>query len=285
MKIKKISLTSEQLPSKLAQIADPPLKLHVLGAHLDELLTRPAVAIVGSRKVSPYGKVVTAQLASELARAGVVIISGLAIGVDGIAHRAALEVGGLTIAVLPSGLDRVYPASHHQLAQAILEQGGALVSEYPEGATAYKMSFIARNRLVSGLSDAVLITEAAEKSGTLHTADFALQQGKEVLAVPGNITSPTSAGTNNLIKSGAIPVTSIQDVLHALGIEADVTKKAPQSPNPHEQIVLDLLFAGVQDGGELHHASKLDISLFNQALTMLEIQGLVRPLGNNRWTL
>jgi DNA processing protein len=285
MKIKKSLLESEQLPAKLAGIPDPPKKIYVAGADLHQLLTKPAVAIVGSRKVSAYGKTVTTQLAIELARAGVVIISGLAIGVDGIAHRAALEAGGLTLAVLPSGLDHIYPGSHYQLAQQIVEQGGALISEYPENSIAYKMNFISRNRLVSGLSDAVLITEAAEKSGTLHTADFALQQGREVLAVPGNITSPTSAGTNNLLKSGATPVTGVKDILHALGLETTEQKQAPKSHNPQEQVLLDLLFSGIQDGSELHLASKLDVSLFNQTLTMLEIRGQIRALGNNRWAL
>lgn len=258
-----------------------------MGADLSELLKRPAVAIVGSRKVSPYGKAVTAQLAGELARAGVVIVSGLAIGVDGIAHRAALENGGITIAVLPSGLGNIYPASHHALAQEILEKGGTLVSEYPENARiAFKGNFIARNRIVSGLSDAVLITEAAEKSGTLHTADFALQQGREVLAVPGNITSPTSAGTNNLIKTGAISITSAADIFLALGMqESGAQKTAPKGGSPEEQALLDLLFSGIQEGEELLAGTKLDVSRFNQTLTMLEIRGQIRPLGNNRWSL
>lgn len=288
MKIKKILFDSVEFPQKLLALPDAPKELYVLGANLDELLTRPAVAIVGSRKVTAYGKTVTARLAGELARAGVVVVSGLAIGVDGIAHRAALEAGGLTLAVLPSALDQIYPANHHQLARQIVEKGGALISEYPEGAQiAYKSNFIARNRIVSGLSDAVLITEAAEKSGTLHTADFALQQGIEVLAVPGNITSPTSAGTNNLIKAGATIITSVDDVFQVLGIKPANQQKtaAPRGSTPEEQLVLDLLFGGTQAGDMLLEASKLDIRQFNQTLTMLEIRGHIRPLGNNRWAL
>lgn len=258
-----------------------------MGADLGELLSRPAVAIVGSRKVSAYGQAVTIQLAAELAKAGVVIISGLAIGMDGVAHRAALEAGGLTLAVLPCSVEHVYPRTHHMLAKQILEKGGALVSEYPEGSFINKGNFIARNRIVSGLSDAVLITEAAQKSGTLHTADFALQQGIEVLAVPGNITSPTSVGTNNLIKTGATPVTSVDDIFQVLGIEPATKQQsgAPKGDNPHEQILLDLLLAGTQAGEELLEASQLDIRQFNQTLTMLEIHGHIRPLGNNRWSL
>lgn len=161
-----------------------------------------------------------------------------------------------------------------------------LVSEYPNGEIAYKERFIARNRIVAGLADAVLVTEAAEKSGTLHTARFALEQGKELLAVPGNITSPTSAGANNLIKSGARPVTDVSDILFALGLDTSVeTKTAPTGSTPQEQCLIDLLYSGTSDGAELLAASKLDISVFNQTLTMLEIRGLIRPLGNNHWSL
>ena len=168
----------------------------------------------------------------------------------------------------------------------ILQHGGTLISEYPDGEPAYKDHFIARNRIASGLGDALLITEAAEKSGTLHTANFALEQGKPVLAVPGNITSLTSAGTNNLIKAGATPVTSAQDVFHALGMEfAEKKREAPRSGNPNEQAILDLLFSGVSDGTDLLGQSELEVSLFNQTLTMLEIRGRIRPLGNNRWAL
>lgn len=288
MKIKKISLSEANYPEKIRALADAPKELYVLGADLGELLARPAVAIVGSRKVSTYGQQVTAKLAGELARAGVVIVSGLAIGVDGIAHRAALEAGGLTIAVLPSGLGHVYPATHYQLAQQIIEKGGALVSEYPEDAKiAYKGNFVARNRIVSGLSNAVLITEAAEKSGTLHTADFALQQGIDVLAVPGNITSPTSGGTNNLIRTGATMITSVDDVFEVLSIQSAGKQQAatPKGDTPAEQLLLDLLFDGTQAGDMLLEASKLGVPRFNQALTMLEIRGVIRPLGNNRWAL
>lgn len=286
MKIHKMSLPTSDVPEKLRNIPQPPNRLFVRGADLQELLERPCVTIIGSRKVSAYGKAVTTKLASELATAGVVVISGLALGVDSLAHRAALGVGGLTIAVLPTGLDRVYPAVHQNLAQQIVERGGALVSEYPEGGRTYKMHFIERNRIASGLGDALLVTEAAEKSGTLHTANFALEQGKPVLAVPGNITSLTSTGTNNLIKTGATPITKVEDVLHALGI-APTSKKAqaPHSNNPHEQTLLDLIFSGTNDGTDLLLRSGLDVSLFNQTLTMLEIRGQIRPLGGNRWAL
>ena len=283
--VKELTLFTSVVPNRLRNIPDPPSRLYVKGVDVNELLSRPCVTIVGSRKVSAYGKAVTAALAGELAKAGVLIISGLAFGVDSVAHRAALDAGGLTLAVLPSPLERIYPAAHSQLAARILAQGGALVSEYPPGEPTYAANFIARNRLVAGLGDAVLITEAAEKSGTLHTTRFALEQGKELLAVPGNITSPTSVGTNNLIKTGATPVTCADDIFHALGIQPPAEKPAPKGATPEEQTVLDLLVAGIADGGELLAQSGLGTAQFNQTLTMLETRGQIRALGSNRWAL
>jgi DNA processing protein len=285
VKINKLTFGDSHYPEVLTTIASPPRQLYTLGTPLEQLLERPRVAIVGSRGVSTYGRQVTARLAGELAQEGVVIVSGLALGVDAIAHQAALEAGGTTMAVLPGGLDQVYPASNRGLARAMLEQGGALVSEYTAGTESFKQNFIARNRLVSGLSNAILITEAAEKSGSLHTARFALEQGRDVLAVPGNITSPTSVGTNNLIRSGAVPITSVDDILYVLGAQ-----KLPAEPvklvgaSPEEQALLDILYEGITDGHELLARSELQVELFNQTLTMLEITGKVKPLGNNQWS-
>ncbi|HTB49147.1 MAG TPA: DNA-processing protein DprA [Verrucomicrobiae bacterium] len=284
MKINKLTLGA--YPEALRHIPSPPAQLFHAGTPLSELMKRPRVAIVGSRSVSPYGKQVTTQLARQLAEQGIVIISGLALGVDGLAHQATLEAGGLAIAVLPSPLQVIAPATNRQLGQAIIERGGALVSEYAEGAFPQKQNFIARNRLVAGLSQAILITEAAEKSGSLHTARFALEQGKDVLAVPGNITGPGSVGANNLIKAGATPVTSYVDVLHALGLEEHQTAATEvRGRNAYEQRVLDLLLQGVGDGDQLFHQSQLSTSEFNQVLTMLEIGGKIRSLGANHWAI
>lgn len=271
------------IPHLLQALAQPPERLFVMG-DLPALLERPRVAIVGSRKVSPYGRAITEQLAGELAEQGIIIVSGLAFGVDSIAHRAALEAGGTTIAVLPSPLNRIYPSSHHQLAQQIVQQGGALVSEYPSGTPTMKHHFIARNRLIAGLSDAVVVTEAALKSGSLHTARFALESGRDVLAVPGAITSPTSEGTNNLLKAGAAVVTSAADVLHTLGIEEVKSPSLRQGSNPDEQQILDLIDQGITDGAALQAASGLPAETFSQTLTMLEITGKIRSLGANRWS-
>lgn len=286
MIIKKLTLKNRRFPEVLRNMAKPPAQIYTAGAPLESLLKRPRVAIVGSRRITPYGRQVTTQLAGELAEQGVVIISGLALGIDAAAHQAALDAGGLAIAVLPSPIEKIVPAMNRPLARRIIEWGGALVTEYGEDDKTFKQNFIARNRLVSGLADVLLITEASEKSGSLHTANFALQQGKDVLAVPGNITSLTSAGTNNLIKSGATPVTSYLDVLHVLGLKDHSTKaREIRGRNANEQTVLDLLLAGTNDGAELLEKSGLSASSFSQVLTMLELSGKICPLGANQWSL
>lgn len=251
---------------------------------LIDLLARPTIAVVGSRRMSPYGKAVTAHLVSNLARRGIVIISGLAIGVDAEAHRAALAAGGSTIAVLPSNLVTIYPRRHHQLSEDIVARGGALVSEYgPENISIHSYNFIARNRIIAGLSDAVVIPEAAEDSGSLHTAAFALEQGKPVFAVPGSILSSLSCGTNNLIRSGSQMALSVNDIISALDIPLAETTRCDLSGTPEERIILELIASGTADGAALLDASGLSTTQFNRTLTMLELQGRIRPLGANQW--
>lgn len=261
----------------------PPDQLFYIGDLLP-LLNMNRLAVIGSRRVTTYGKAVTQRLVREVAEQGVVIISGLALGVDSIAHQAALEAGGLTIAVLPAGLDDICPHSHQQLAKRILDQGGALISEYPFGTPPIRPNFVARNRIVSGLSQSVLITEAAVKSGTIHTANFALEQGRSVMAVPGNITSELSSGTNNLIKAGATPVTDASDICATLGIEGSQTTSV-RAQNEEEAVILKLLCQGITEGQELLLRSALQVPIFNQTLTMLEITGRIRPLGADRWAI
>lgn len=284
MKIKKLTFESSDFPEVLRSIPTPPIVLYVAGDSLQNLLQSRRATIVGSRKVTAYGRSVTTRLAEELAREGVVIVSGLAYGVDSIAHIAALNAGGRCIAVLPAGLDAIYPRGHERLARRIVEQGGALLSEYPPGSTPYRGNFVARNRITAALGDTVIVTEAGHKSGTLHTARFALEQGKDVMAVPGNITSSTSAGTNALIKSGALPITAVADVLYSLGIHPSV-QRTPKGDTPQEQTIIDLIAEGETDGNALLAASKLEVAVFNQHLTMLEITGRVRCLGANNWSL
>ncbi len=246
----------------------------------------PTVAIVGSRKPTGYGKEVAERLASELARQGVVIVSGLALGIDGIAHRAALSAGGMTIAVLANGLDQVYPSSHRQLAKDILSSGGAIMSEYTAGTPPLPHQFLARNRIESGLADAVIIVEAAIRSGTLSTAAHALNQGREVFAVPGNITSPLSAGCNALIKQGATPLTDSQDVLDIIapGRQQEQARLI-LGDTPQETAIIELLQHGIRDGDELLEKTRLEAVEYTQALSMLEIKGIIKALGNNQWTL
>ncbi len=260
--------------------------MYCRGAPLSELLKRPRVAIVGSRGPSAYGKQVTTQLARELAEQGIVIISGLALGIDALAHQATLEAGGLAIAVLPGSVEKIYPATNRRLGEQILARGGALVSEYATGEISFKQNFIARNRLVAGLAQAVLITEAGKKSGSLHTARFAREQNKDVLVVPGQITSKLSVGTNNLLLSGAAAITDHQDVLNALGLTNHQTPaRQVRGSNDQEQTILDLMLTGLTEGDELLTKSQLTTSQFNQTLTMLEISGKIRPLGANQWSI
>lgn len=283
--MQKIKHKQIQIPPLLAQLPDAPQTLYMLGEGLDNLLAKPRVAIVGARKMTPYGRAVTETLATRLAGKGIVVVSGLAYGVDACGHQAALDAGGQCIAVLGCGLDRIYPAAHARLGERLVRQGGVILSEYPTGTTPYKSNFLERNRIISGLSDAVIITEAAERSGSLNTAAHALNQGKPVLAVPGNITSPLSGGTNNLLKSGAVPVTSVTDVLAILGLDTSTQTSMPLADNENEFVILSLIQNGTTDGAELLRQSELDTATFNQTLTMLEITTKIKPLGNNQWAL
>ncbi len=273
------------LPENLQNIPSPPQQLWHKGAPLDGLYSSICLSVIGSRTITPYGRSAMSALLPDVIRAGVTVVSGLALGADALAHQTAIEYGGRTIAILPSSVNEIYPATNRQLAQAIIHHEGALLSEYPDGTDARRENFIARNRLVSGLSKALLIIEAAEKSGTLHTANFALEQGRDVLVVPGNITSPHSAGTNNLIKAGATPVTNSQDILRALGIDTKTVHQEIFAQTPEEQLIIDLLNKGVIGGTDLLADSQLAPSVFNQTLTMLEIRGIVKPLGNDQWTM
>ncbi len=284
MKITKLHIGSKEYPQPLQDITDPPKQLYYIG-DLEAATAKPRLAIVGSRKVPAYGKAVTLRLAREATEQGIVIVSGLALGVDGLAHQAALEANGTTIAVLPTSLSKIYPSSHHQLAKQILKKGGILITEYGGEVEPHRGAFIARNRIISGLSDATLITEAAIKSGSLHTANFALDQGRTVMTVPGNITSELSAGTNNLIKAGAVPITEIRDILAAMNLTQAIKREAPIGSTEEETIILSLLVQGISDASELLARSGLEPQLFNQSLTMLEITGKVRPLGAGHWSL
>lgn len=288
MEINRILPDEHNFTQRLASIANPPKSLCFMGT----LPTNgaPVVAIVGSRKPSAYGREVTEQLAGDLTKAGCIIVSGLALGIDGIAQRAALEAGGTVIGVIPNELPDISPQTNYKLAMNIIENGGAILSEWKkgDGKIVNRWSFLERNRLVSGLADAVIITEAAERSGTLNTAAHALSQGRDVFAVPGNITSPLSAGCNALLKQGAYPATEAKDILQIIAPEQ--LKKTDQSQlplgsSPEETIIINLIASGVRSGDQLQQQSGLSASNFSTALTMLEINGVIKPLGANNWTL
>jgi len=288
MEIKRILPDKHIFTQRLAHIANPPKSLCYMGK-LPEA-NAPIVSIVGSRKPSAYGKEVTERLAAELASAGCIIVSGLALGVDGIAQKAALEAGGTVVAVVPNELPDISPRTNYKLAMDIIRQGGAVISEWMKGDNKIvnRWSFLERNRLVSGLADGIIITEATERSGTLNTASHALNQGRDLFVVPGNITSPLSAGCNNLLKQGAYLVTDANDILNIIApekLQKSSSPEAPLSSTPEEAIIIKLISSGIRDGDELQQNSGLSASDFATALTMLEINDAIKPLGANNWTL
>jgi len=284
MKINNISPLKHKYLQITTTIAKVPEKFYYIGELPESRV--PTVAIVGTRKPTSYGKEVTYQLAYDLAKQGVVIVSGLALGVDGIAHRAALDAGGITIAVLAGGVDNIYPASHKDLASQIIKSGGAIISEYTPETLPRDFQFLARNRIVSALSDAVIVTEAAKRSGTLATVSHALEQGREVFAVPGNITSPLSVGCNAIIKQGASPITCAEDVLEIIAPDLLQTQQSLALGNtPLESKIIELIQSGIRDGDQLFEESGVGISEFSQAISMMEITGVIRALGGNQWTL
>ena len=283
MKINSIPPDEANFLQIISGIANVPKKVYYIGSLPQQ--RSAVVAIVGTRKPTTYGKEVTFKIAYDLAKKGVIIVSGLALGVDAIAHKAALEAGGTTIAVLANGLDSIYPATNQQLAAAILKSGGAIISEYPPGTPARDFQFLARNRIVSGLADAVIVTEAASRSGTLATVAHALDQNKEVFAVPGNITSPMSVGPNRLIQQGAHPVLEARNILEVIAPHLiDTQTTLNLGSNPMEITIIDLLRGGIRHGEQLQQQSGLSVSDFSQTMTMLEIGGLIRSLGANQWT-
>lgn len=258
------------------------------------------VAIVGTRKPTAYGAKIAHELAFEAAKRGAVVVSGLAYGIDSIAHRGALEAGGVTVAVLGTPIDQIYPRAHTGLAEEIVAKGGCVMSEVPArtqvgeeylpGVKYYtKTCFLQRNRLIAGLADVVVIPEAAERSGSLNTAAHALEQGREVLAVPGDIVRPMSMGCNRLIRQGAMPYLGVTDVLDLLFPPVRQKRRAQQmeliGDTPLETAILAALRDGLEEGETIRLRLDMAATEFSQNLTMLEIKGRVRALGMNRWAL
>ena len=285
--ISPVTLLDPDYPENLRYVADPPPVLFIRGA----LQPRDAyaVALVGTRRATSYGRAVAERLAAELAVAGVTIVSGLAKGIDTFAHHAAMAAGGRTLAVLGNGLDQVYPPSNAGLASRIVEShAGALVSEFGPGIPPDAVNFPRRNRIISGLSLLTLIIAAGERSGALITADFALEQGRDVLTIPGSIFSPASAGANQLLKQGATPVTSAQDVLELLGAAQSerLPRMARHVPDlgPCESSVWAALSPEPHLADDLARDLGMAANDLSAALAMLELKGLARQVGSMLYT-
>lgn len=284
-KIKVLVCEDAEYPARLKEIYDYPPVLYVRGGLPDE--DEPCLAVVGTRRPTIYGRQVTEEIVADLAQSGITIISGLARGIDSVAHRAALEAGGKTVAVFGCGLDIVYPAENARLAQAIMEHGG-LVSEYPLGVKPKPDNFPLRNRIMSGLSLGVLVVEAGEKSGALITAEQALAQNREVFAIPGSILSPASQGTNRLIQEGAKLVRNYTDILQELNLtivvrQAEIGQFSPA--NNVESAILGQLSSEPNHIDEICRRSGLSMPEVSSALAMLELKGVAKQVGSMNYVL
>lgn len=266
-------------PKRLKEIAQPPPVLFIKGSINVE--DDWAVSVVGTRRVTPYGRQVAAEIARFLAENGVTVVSGLARGVDAIAHQTALQAGGRTLAVLGSGVDVVYPPEHRKLAAEIITQG-ALISDYPLGTQPESTNFPPRNRIIAGLSLATIVVEAGETSGALITAKFAVDQGREVFAVPGSILTPQSEGTNHLIEEGARPLLKMSEILEVLKLENIPEKQINRkslNATAEEKKLLQYLTQEPQYIDEICNLSGLPIQTVSATLTMMELKGLVTHVG------
>ena len=272
--IRLITEEEDCFPEKLRRIPDPPAALFIRGKDVDP--DRPAVAMVGARKATDYGRSFAERLAAELAETGITVVSGLALGIDGASHRGALNGGGLTIAVTGCGIDVCYPAYHQKLYHEILKKG-TLISEYAPGALSFPAHFVTRNRLISGLSNAVIVVEARKKSGSLITAEYALNQGREVMAVPGRPEDVLSEGTNRLIKDGAACCTCAQDVLDLLRIPIKREERPVRSEvlQGDAKKVADLLRSGPMHTDALAKQTGIPVERLLQILLSLELDGRV----------
>ncbi|MDX6486595.1 MAG: processing protein [Gaiellaceae bacterium] len=270
-----VARSDPAFPARLRSIHDPPPGLFIRGPAPVALLDRPSVAVVGARACSHYGASVATSLARELAEAGVLVVSGLARGVDGAAHRGALQ-SGTTVAVLGCGIDRDYPRTHASLAAEIVREG-LIVSEYAPGVEPAPWRFPARNRIVAGLTLATVVVEARERSGALITADLALDEGRDVLAVPGEITSQLSRGTNHLLRLGAVPVTCAADVLRVLGVDPPPAREPP-ALEPRLELVRVTVADAATTADEVAQATGQSARVVAAALAELELLGVIEEV-------
>lgn len=281
LSIKFTTFKDPDYPENLSGLDGAPCVLYYIGTLKKS--DKNAVAIVGSRKPSSYGREVAEKFSQELASLGITIVSGLALGIDAVAHRACIEVEGRTIAVLASGLDIISPASNYFLALEAVKKGGAIVSEYPLGQAPLRSSFPSRNRIISGLSKAVIVVEGLEKSGTLLTASAAAEQARSVFAVPGQISSPLSAAPHFLIQNGAKMVTSVSDILEELNLQLKVDLEEVEKimPTDGDEIkILEILTKETFHLDEIARIAALKVSNVSAILTVMELKGLVKNLGN-----
>lgn len=279
--IKTISLEEDLYPPLLKNIFQPPPLLFYQGELREKLYAR-TLAVVGSRRATAYGQMAVKSLVTNLAEVGITIVSGLALGIDALAHEATLSAKGQTIAVLGSGIDRpsFYPKANKYLADKIISSRGVIFSEFPPDTEANKFNFPRRNRLISGIAQGTLVIEAATKSGSLITAHYALDQGREVMAVPGNIFSSESSGTNHLLKLGARPITNTEDIMEAFGWEnAEVNEAIIEGLNELERQILRELNTEAKHLDELKALLNVDIGVITATLTLMEVKGLVKNSG------
>lgn len=275
-----VTLESPGYPDLLREIPAAPPLLFYRGQF--EPIDRWAVAVVGTRRLTAYGRQVTHDLVGGLVRNGITIVSGLARGIDAVAHRTALEEGGRTIAVMASGIDKVYPPEHRDMAREIVAGHGVIITDYPFGAEPESNHFPARNRLISGLSLGVVVVEAGEKSGALITSRFALEQNREVFAVPGNIHSPVSVGTNRLIQQGGKLVSRVEDILEELNLRVATDQAVAKVVLPEtaeEAALISQLSSQPLHVDELGRLTGMPISLISSTLTLMELKGMVQQVG------
>ncbi len=267
----------EDYPEKLFDLDDAPYILYYMGDIT--IANLPSLSVVGTRKPTSYGRMVTERIVRDVASAGVVIVSGLAYGIDSISHKKCLEVGGKTIAVLGGGFDHIYPTEHYNLAMEIAQKG-LLLSEYRPKRSATKYSFPQRNRIIAGISEGTLITEASIKSGTIHTKEFALEYGRNIYSVPGNIDNVNSELTNEIIKRGhGSCVTKSEDILKDYQVSKNNnTQTNIENVDENEKVILDALANGMKSIDDLTRETGLSINVFNTSITTLEIRGLIRRM-------
>ena len=282
--IKEININNKDYPELLKKIKNPPKVLYVKGNIFPD---EPCFAIVGTRRFSSYGKQVALGIAGDLAEAGLIIVSGLAPGIDTFVHQATVERRTQTIAVLGTGIDEksIYPQSNLRLAQKIIEKGGALISEYRPGTRGTQFTFPQRNRIIAGLSLGVLVVEAKEKSGALITAHYALEQGRKVFAIPGSIYSSNSRGSHNLIKKGAKLIENANDILRELNLPIKNKAETTTGKTKEENLVLEALREESLYIDKVIEKTKLQASVVSSTLSTLEIKGQIRNLGGSIYAL